>query len=387
MDSKFELYPHQVRALSKIAKGSILNGEVGSGKTFTALAFYLKEYSHRDLYVITTAKKRDSKDWETEADIIGVDSLVVDSWNNISEYIHLSNAFFIFDEQRVVGYGKWSKSFIEIARRNAWILLSATPGDNWMDYMPVFIANGFYKNKTDFTNQHVEYNPYVKFPQIKKFHDIQKLERYRSNLLVEMDFTRHTIRHDEIVECNFDRNLYFKVSKKRWNVFEDKPIENVAEYVQCLRRAVGTSQDRLNKAKFVMSSTQKIIVFYNYNYELDLLREICEEGEHPYAEWNGKRHQQIPETNHWVYLVQYTAGAEGWNCVDTDTILFYSPNYSYKIVEQSKGRIDRINTEFVDLHYIFLTTMSDIDKSVFNALNTKIKFNEKRWGDRRYEGK
>lgn len=382
MDSKVVLYPHQERALGKLTSGSILNGGVGSGKTLTALEYYRRNYNHRPLYVITTAKKRNDKDWITEAGLLGIEELIVDSWNNIGKYEQVYNAFFIFDEQRVVGYGKWSKSFIKMAKNNRWMLLSATPGDSWKDYIPVFIANGFYRNKTEFENEHVEFNPYVSFPQIKRYHNVRKLEGYRSSLLVEMEFERTTTRRDELIICSHDEELYNTVFKDRWNVFKDKPIENVAEFTQCLRRAVATSEDRINKTRFILSTTPKVIVFYNYNYELDILRNLCIDNDYTYSEWNGQKHQPIPSTESWVYLVQYTAGAEGWNCVETDTILFYSPNYSYKVVEQSKGRIDRINTEFVDLFYITLYSDSRIDKAVLNALRNKLKFNESVWGGR-----
>ena len=387
MDSNIQLYPHQQQALKKLMSGSILNGGVGSGKTLTALAYYKQEYAHRPLIVITTAKKRDSNDWVQEASLLEIDDLTVDSWNNISNYDHLYNAFFVFDEQRVVGYGKWSKTFIKIAKQNKWILLTATPGDNWMDYMPVFIANGFYRNKTDFINQHVEYDQYVKFPKIKKYHNVRKLLNYRDNLLVQMTFTRTTTRHDEYVYCDYDKEQYSVISKDRWNVFKEKPIENVSEYVQVIRRSVSQSDNRLKKVQFILSTTPRVIIFYNYTYELEMLRHLCEQNNYSYSEWNGQKHQEILDCDRWVYLVQYTAGAEGWNCTDTDTIIFYSPNYSYKIVEQAKGRIDRLNTNYHDLIYIHLVSNSDIDRAVRRSLALKTTFNETRWGTGRYERK
>lgn len=382
MASNIQLYQHQLDALSRILPGSILNGGVGSGKTLTALTYYLQNFEHRELYVITTAKKRDSKDWINEAELVGITNITVDSWNNIANYTHLKNAFLIFDEQRLVGYGAWVKAFITIARHNQWILLSATPGDNWMDYAPVFIANGFYKNKTDFISQHVEYDRFVKFPKIKRYHNTRKLEEFRANLLIDMTFERHTVRRQEIVSCRHDEVAYHKMVKKRWNPYKDKPIETPSEFTQCLRRLVSESDDRYNKTKFILQTTAKTIVFYNYTYELETLRSMCEDNNFNYSEWNGKKHQEIPDTEEWVYLVQYTAGAEGWNCTETDTILFYSPNYSYRIIEQCEGRIDRINTPFTDLNYIYLRSSSKIDDAVFNALHNKIRFNENKWGDR-----
>jgi hypothetical protein len=379
MGSNYELFPHQEQALKRLKSGSILNGGVGSGKTITSLVFYKTYFSDRKLIVITTAKKRDSGDWEEDAEKVGVKIERVDSWNNITNYLWFNNVFFIFDEQRVVGYSTWGKSFIKICRNNKWILLTATPGDNWLDYMPVFIANGFYRNKTDFIDQHVEFDQYVKYPKVKKFHNPGKLIRYRNSILIPMDFKRSTTRIRRFIKSQFDKELYETVLNNRWNIFTDKPVVNASELMQCLRRIVASDYDRMYNAKFLMDIHDRVIVFYNYDYELDILKGLAEELGKEYWEWNGHRHENIPDKDQWLYLVQYTAGAEGWNCISTNVILFYSLNYSYKITEQAEGRIDRLNTTYTDLEYYYLTSDSAIDKSVRRSLTVKEKFNESAW--------
>lgn len=377
-----ELFPHQIEALGKLKSGSILNGGVGTGKTFTALAYYMKDHGKKDLYVITTAKKRNNGDWVKEAEAIGIKELVVDSWNNITNYLSISNAFFIFDEQRVVGYNTWGKTFIKISKVNNWILLSATPGDTWEDYIPVFIANGFYRNKTDFIEQHVEYDRFSKFPKIKAYHNQGKLFNFRRMLLVQMDMERHTTRMRKYVNTDYDKVMMKNVMVNRWNPFTDEPILNASEFTQVTRRLVAEHKDRQWYAKFIMSVHDKIIVFYNYTYELEILINICESLEKPYSMYNGRKHQEIPETDEWIYLVQYTAGAEGWNCIDTDAMLFYSLNYSYKIMEQAEGRIDRLNTPYINLEYFNLTSLSPIDKNVRKAIEKKKRFNASAFGRR-----
>lgn len=379
MVSNIKLYPHQEEALGRLKSGAILYGDVGTGKTLTGLSYYLKAHSSRDLYVITTAKKRDSGDWEEEAAMLGISELVVDSWNNIKKYTETLNAFFIFDEQRVVGYNAWSKAFIKIAKRNTWILMSGTPGDVWSDYIPVFIANGFYRNKTEFIEKHVEYDRFAKYPKIKKYHNQGVLLKYRQQLLIPMTMKRHTKRIRKYIDTPYNVDHYMDVMKRRWNLFEDKPIENASELTQVLRKLPAIDHRRMDKAKWVMDVHDKIIVFYNYMYELDILESICIQLDKPYAQWNGRRHDEIPKTDKWIYLVQYTAGAEGWNCIETNVMLFYSLNYSYRIMEQAEGRIDRLNTKFVDLEYFYLTSKSPIDKSVRKAIESKKKFNESAW--------
>lgn len=333
------------------------------------------------LYIITTAKKRDSGDWEEEAGYLGL-TPIVDSWNNITKYINVTNAFFIFDEQRVVGYSKWGKTFIKITKNNKWVLLTATPGDTWMDYMTVFIANGFYRNKSDFIDQHVEFDQWVKYPKIKAFHNEGKLLKHRRDILIPMIFNRTTNRVRKIIKSSFDSNLYNKIMFDRWNIFLDKPIENGSELTQCLRKVTSTDADRQFNAKVLMDIHDKIIVFYNYIYELDILIDIAKSLNKTFAQWNGSKHEPIPDTDSWIYLVQYTAGAEGWNCTSTNVILFYSLNYSYKIMEQSEGRIDRLNTKFKTLEYYILKSESKIDDAILKAINDKKIFNESAWAKR-----
>lgn len=375
----YNLYPHQLEALGKLKSGSILNGGVGSGKTITSLVFYKENFSHLPLYVITTAKKRDTGDWEEDASKVGVKIEKVDSWNNIKNYVMFKDVFFIFDEQRVVGYSTWGRCFITIARRCKWILLTATPGDSWMEYMTVFIANGFYKNKTDFVDRHVEFDQFVKYPKIKQYHNEGVLMRNRREILVPMRFDRTTVRHRKYIPSAFDQEAYNVITKKRWNIFEELPIESGSELTSCARRLVASDLDRQFNAKFLIDIHDRLIVFYNFNYERDILIGLATDLGREYSEWNGHNHDDVPTTDRWLYFVQYTAGAEGWNCITTNTILFYSLNYSYKIIEQAEGRTDRLNTPYKDLEYYYLTSNSQIDQAIFKAIKTKEKFNESAW--------
>ena len=379
------LYPHQRKAVDDMSNGKILWGDVGTGKSLTAAAYYIEKEAPRDVYVITTAKKRDSLDWEKEFIKFGVGEvrgpltgrLKVDSWNNISKYKSVRNAFFIFDEQRLVGSGAWSRAFLFIAKpqnKNHWILLSATPGDTWMDYVPVFIANGFYKNRTEFVDKHVEYNSYTKFPKIERYHGVPKLEQLRNNLLVHMPFERRTTRVTHSVPVEYDKDDLAVILKERWNPYEGRPIRSLAEFFYLMRRVVYSHPSRLHAVRERLKLHPKLIVFYNFDYELEMLRTLA--GEVSVSEWNGHKHEEIPGTERWLYLVQYTAGSEGWNCTSTDAMLFYSLTYSYKAWHQAHGRIDRLNTPFVLLHYYVLMSEAGIDGGVMEALVEKHSFNE-----------
>lgn len=395
------LYDYQLEALSKMKNGCILCGGVGSGKSRTGIAYYFTQNGGgvgeryipmkkpQDLYIITTARKRDTGEWLGDMAPFRLSTdpkanyyknkVVVDSWNNIGKYSDVSGAFFIFDEQRLVGSGAWVKAFYKIAKKNRWILLSATPGDTWVDYIPVFVANGFYKNKTEFCNEHVVYSRFSKYPKIEKYIDQGRLLHLRHDILIPMDFQRQTVAHHEDIYVQYSVERYKDIIRNRWNPETNKPIKNASELCFLIRKVVNTDQSRQAKLLEILEQHPKAIIFYNFDYELDILKGLYYGEDVEIAEWNGHEHQPIPTSDKWVYLVQYTAGAEGWNCITTDTIIFFSQNYSYKIMQQAAGRTDRLNTPFTDLYYYHLKSRSGIDLAISKALGAKKKFNETKW--------
>lgn len=403
-----EFDPVQREALNKLKSGSVLVGGTGSGKSRTALAyFFVKECggsieiadlpdskfspmkNPKNLYVITTAAKRDKREWELEMNpfllfkdkekCINHISIVIDSWNNIAKYVDVENAFFIFDEQRVVGSGKWSKSFIKIAKRNHWLLLTATPGDAYCDYIPVFIANGFYKNRTEFITRHVVYSRYTSYPKIDKYLETNRLDKLKNDIQVQMEVKRETRSHRVDILTEYDREKYSMIVKERWNVFENCPIENAPQYMSCIRRVVNEDQSKLVKLTSILEAHPKIIIFYNFDYELFMLRKFAFEFGIEIGEWNGHQHDSVPTSESWLYLVQYNAGAEGWNCITTNAVVFFSLSYSYRMTHQAAGRINRRNTPFKDLYYYYLYSEASIDRAILKALKEKKDFNEKKF--------
>jgi hypothetical protein len=399
------LYPHQLRALEEMKNGCVLAGGVGTGKSITSIAYFFTKVCGgelringfgdleplkrpKDLYIITTAKKRDGLDWEDEALPFGLSTkfelshsgaqVFVDSWNNITKYKEVSNAFFIFDEQRLVGSGAWVKAFLKIAKNNEWIMLSATPGDNYMDYLPLFIANGFYKNRTEFIQRHVVYSRFSKFPKIEKYVDTGILNKMIRQILVDMPYEKKTIPHVKNILCKYDEEKFKRVVKDRWNIYTDEPIKDAGELFRVMRKLVNSDPSRLANVLKLMETHERLIIFYNFTYELDTLRtinELCPDVE--VREWNGQKHEEVPESDKWVYLVQYSAGAEGWNCVSTNATIFYSLNYSYKINHQAKGRTDRLDTKYIDQYYYIFRSMSAIDNAINKSITLKKDFNEK----------
>ena len=401
-----QLRDYQLDAVKRMKNGCILCGGVGSGKSLTSLAYYYLQQGGdinslkgdgyvpmddppKDLYIITTARKRDTLEWEAELSHFLLSThpevnlysnkVVVDSWNNIKKYEKVYNAFFIFDEQRVVGSGEWVKAFLNIARKNRWILLSATPGDCWADYIPVFVANGFYRNRTEFKQRHIVYSRFTKYPKIDKYLETGRLLRLKQSILVDMDFKRETNAHHEDVYVTYSVEQYKDVSRTRWNPYKEEPIKNASELCSVWRKIVNTDVSRQIAILEIIEKHPKAIIFYNFDYELEILKGLYYGDDVKIAEWNGHTHQPIPDGDKWIYLVQYNAGAEGWNCITTDTIIFYSQNYSYRIMEQSAGRIDRMNTPFKELYYYHLKSRSGIDLAISRALREKKNFNETKY--------
>ena len=379
------LRPHQIQALKKLYNGKILKGGVGSGKTWVAIAYYILKESPKDLYVFTTAKKRDDLEWEGVAAKFAISRLrentahgtiTVDSWNNITKYTELKDSFVIFDEQRLVGSGAWVKAFYKISKVNRWIMLSATPGEVGMDYIPVFVANGFYKNKTEFVRTHVVYSNFSKFPKVERYVETGKLERLRREVLVDMPYERHTKRHIQFIRPTYNEDLHRMVLKDRWHIYEERPIRDVGEMFLVLRKLINSDHSRVERLLELTKKHKKLIIFYNFNYELEILREVAESAGIPYSEWNGHKHEPTKKTDSWLYLVQYTAGAEGWNCIETNSMVFWSLTYSYKLYEQAQGRIDRLNTPFVDLYYYVMMSSSPMDRAIWKALRSKQNFSE-----------
>jgi len=393
------LRDHQKVALGKLSDGNILWGGVGSGKSRVGLAYHLLTRDHEDLYVITTAKKRDSLDWIGEAVKFGIprvpseeeirdkhmlpvdwapDGIItVDSWNMIDKYKDVTDQFFIFDEQRLVGKGKWVKAFLKIAKHNRWIMLSATPGDSWMDYIPVFIANGFYKNRSEFKAEHVIQAPFVKYFKVERYVNVNRLVRYKNQILIHMPYPTEKIRHSVNVWCEFDEITMARISHGRWNIFEDKPIRDISDLFHQMRKVANTDPSRLRAVWELLDKHDRLIIFYNFDYELAILRTLRESEERAYAEWNGHKHEELPNSEKWIYVVQYAAGAEGWNCTETNATCFWSLTYSYKFWEQAHGRTDRINSPFKHLYYYTLRSQAAIDWAIWRSLMSKQSFQTK----------
>lgn len=373
----FELMKHQQEAIAKLDTGKILVGGVGSGKSITSLMYYIQKAPERPIIVITTAKKRDSGDWYSDLLKTAQNAnLTVDSWNNIGKYVDEENKSFIFDEQRLVGSGAWVKSFYKIAAQNDWILLSATPADTWLDLIPIFVANGFHDNRTSFFREHVVFSRYAKYPKVDRYLDVEYLEAILDQIMVEMPYLKEAVREDHLIKVPYDVKEQYTLLNKRFNEAENKPIQNVAELIRLLRKSTNTHSSRLEVIYNLFEENPRLIIYYTHNYELEILRSLGKELLVPLAEWNGHKHEDIPDEDSWIYLVQYHSGSEGWNCTSTDTIVFYSLPYSYRQLEQAKGRIDRLNTTYPVLHYYILKSDSRIDQSIWQALSRKKNFNK-----------
>ena len=231
--------------------------------------------------------------------------------------------------------------------------------------------------------EHAIFSRFTKYPKIDRFVNTKRLIRQRDDILINMDFIRTTEDHHIDVLTTYNREKYKEAIKTRWNPYRNLPMQQASDLCYVLRRIVNEDDSRQVALAEILEEHPRVIIFYNFDYELEILRNMSyiiglNDGSNDFeiAEWNGHNHQEIPNTDKWVYLVQYSAGAEGWNCIKTDTIVFYSQNYSYKLTEQACGRIRRLNTPFKDLYYYHLKSNSSIDLAISRSLKDKKNFNE-----------
>ena len=400
------LYPHQEEALKKMFNGCLLNGGTGSGKSRTGLYYFFSKNGGRydgrtytpmrgkppDLYILTTAKKRNDKEWEEELVPFLLypdpkthmtqrygNKVIIDSWQNIKKYTDVVGAQFIFDENKISGKGVWAKSFLKITKNNEWIILSATNGDKWEDYETVFLAHHFFRNRTDFRDNHLVYNQYSKFPDVIGYRNETRLCRLRDRLIVDMDFERHTTQIHEDIYCQYNMMKYREAMRKRWDPYKEEPISQASSLCYVLRHIVNEDESRQVKLLELIEDHPRSIIFYNFDFELDILLNLAYPEGTIVAQYNGHCHDKLPESDRWVYIVQYTSGCEAWNTISTDTIIFYSQNYSYKVLVQASGRIDRLTTPYTELHYYHLKSYASIDVAITKALRQKKKFNERKF--------
>lgn len=399
-----EMNEEQIDAAKRMRNGCILSAEVGLGKSRTGLAYYYisvlggslringkgtfrKPKRKIPLYIITTATKRDTGDWESEMvpfllstnkeNSICHIPVTIDSWNNIKKYKDVAGAFFLLDEDKVTGDGVWAKSFIRIAKHNQWVILTASPGDNWGDYISVFIADGFYKNKSDFNQQHAVWKNFGTFWKVTDYVNTKRLYKIRNAITVKMEKKRKTVPHKEEVVVDYDARTYKAIMKKRWDPYANAPVENISKLCQLLRRVCNEDPSRIEAVKTILKGYDRAIIFYNYDYELEILLKIGKELNIPTYQRNGHVHDHLPKSKRWLYLCQYISAAEGWNCITTNVIIFYSLNYSYKMMTQAEGRINRMNTKYIDLYFYEIRSNSPIDRGIVRALANKKDFNER----------
>ena len=396
------LYDYQMEAVQKLQNGNILVGSVGSGKSRSGLFYYFKENggwidengyvpmkNPQDLYIITTAKKRDSQEWSGEIarylmstnpeDNYYDNKIVIDSWNNIQKYKDVVGGFFLLDEQRIVGSGAWVKSFLKIAKSNNWILLTATPADTYSDLLPVFLANGFFKNKSEFNREHVVYARYTKYPKIERYINTTRLDRLKSRVIVQMNYKHQIKVHSEDVYCSYDIPMYKDVMRKRWDPYRNAPIEQASGLCLVLRKIVNSDESRQVKLLELLEDIPRAIIFYNFDYEREILLNLGYAEGVEVAEWTGHAHQPVPDSEKWVYICQYNSAAEGWECTKTNVVIFYSQSYSYKTMTQAAGRVDRLNTPYDELRYYYFKSRSGIDLAISRSLSEKKNFNEGKW--------
>ena len=138
------------------------------------------------------------------------------------------------------------------------------------------------------------------------------------------------------------------------------------------------SKDKLQAFQELLESTNdRLIVFYNFNAELEALKGICDSVERPYSVVNGESKDlyAYEHESGSITLIQYQAGAMGLNLQKANKIVYFTPPLSSELFEQSKKRIHRVGQSKTCFYY-YLTCGGSIEEKIYRTLAMRKSYTE-----------
>lgn len=186
----------------------------------------------------------------------------------------------------------------------------------------------------------------------------------------------------------FMKDDYIKLFQCNWSSGwegKKKPVDMCGEFIELIGDTIFTKRlyarqlcSQFNQHKIdaltdlIQSTSDRLIIFYNFNDELDILKGICEALERPYSQVNGSIKDLLAyeEFDDSISIIQYQAGAMGLNLQKCNKIIYFSLPERSELFEQSKKRIHRIGQSQSCFYYVMMTK-DTIEGTIYENLKMR----------------
>ena len=406
---KIKLYPHQVRALEKTKNFNHVAYylDMGLGKTFVGSEKLKMLNTNHNLIVCQKSKLQDwyehMKTYYPEYNTfiysktreIPPKSVIIINydlvWRRPELLTTLKNFTLMLDESSLIQNEKSNRSkFILKMKPTNVILLSGTPtGGKYEQLWSQLKLLGWNISKRLYWDEFIKF---VKidvggFP-IKKVTGYKNVDRLKDKLrthgaiFMKSDEVFQLPKQIENIIKVDNTKEYKKFNKDRLIKIDDTELVGDTSLTKMLYLRQLSSQYNSNKTaalKDLLESTNdRVIVFYNFDKELEIIQEICNKLEKPISMINGheKNLKNFTECNDCVLLGQYQAAAMGLNLQLSNKIIYFSLPLQSELFMQSKKRIHRIGQEKT-CFYWYLITKNSIEEQIFETLKQRRDYTNK----------
>lgn len=403
-----QLYEFQKKAVKALLDGKKLCiATMGAGKGSISLN-WAHAQGKPNVLVITTASKRDVKtaeglnDFENEADAWfpewrkSLSSFQVVSWQGLAKWVnanflHLKDYAIIADEIACMKAGVSSqrgKAFLKITNQtDCWTGYTGTPGDRWIDMHAYFVATHKVKNKTEFLKRFCQMQTFRGFPEIIGYNRTDILRGWWREIADTVDTSEMTrqLPAETHKVINFPAPTgYKKCVQTRIHPTTGDFMDTTGKVTATLRQMCSSGLKMRWVSDFVENLGERAVIFYNFIEEGNLLEETIKKALPEGAKvWRvDGSHHDVPTAEtcgeHDIVITQWAAGAMGLNLQFMNHWISLSPNYSYSISTQARGRIKRIGQE-KHMNFWYLMCEDTIEEDVYKCLRNKSDFAEDTW--------
>lgn len=308
------------------------------------------------------------------------------------ELLKLQNYTLILDESHTISNSKSkrTKSIMKLKFDNV-LLLSGTPASN-SEYMKLYSQLkllGLNMNKKDYEDRYgnwftMEMNG-IKFRVLSKKHPYKHVDELKNKMY---NLGCRFKKTDEVIELPEQRfiNVWVQPSKYYKTFVKDGYVDcGDSEYISSspatdmlYARQLCNSKEKLEMVRTLIEGTEdRVIIFYNFNCELELLQQLVQKLKRPISYVNGsvKNLNCYNNNSDSVTLVQYQSGSSGVNLQKASKMIYYSPPIKSDFFEQSKKRIHRIGQDNKCTYWKLITNNS-IELNIYNTLAKKQDYTE-----------